>query len=377
MRKPQPRERSSITGRHRIPEKGRFWSRLARRVSRPRADSRRFSVANQTIDSKRARRRPEREDSIRGQSPVPRSTATPRERAIAVSGIAIVAGSSALVALGVRDLHHYLSSSADFAIAKISINGIERASEGEILELAGVDRGQNYFTVDPIEVAARVSSHPWVREVRVRTELPSSVVIDVEEHVPVVMAALGHLYYATAEGELVKRRTSLDGETFPVVTGLEKEKLEAGDVREKERLLVGIAFVSDSQRVLGVESAPLAEVHVDEMKAVSFMTANDATRVFAGAPPWDERLLRVGRVRSELKDRGLVARDISLGSGRRAERVVARLARAEPPKALVKKRADTGVSAKRGAAASSGAIAPQNTESSHSIAPALGDAGRR
>ncbi|MBI4819723.1 MAG: FtsQ-type POTRA domain-containing protein [Deltaproteobacteria bacterium] len=348
MKKPLPRSRSSLTGR--ADQSTSVWSRIRGRMSRRRPAPRRFSMANQTVDQKR-KKRSEREDSIRGQRPVSRSSVTPRQRAVAVSGIAIVAGSSAMFAIGSREVHHYLRSSEDFAIREIRVTGIERASEDEVLALADVRSGLNYFSVDESEIAARVSSHAWIKSVSVQRELPHGVSIDVEEHVPVAMAALGHLYYVTKEGEVVKRRTSLDGETFPIITGLSKEKLESGDERERQRLLVGISFVIDRTRVLGVDSSPLAEVHVDEMNAVTFVAANDRTRVFAGSPPWGERLQRVSRVRAELADRGLVAEEMALGSGRRAERVVARLARVEEDKAKDKKRAGNGVSARTSAPA--------------------------
>lgn len=88
-------------------------------------------------------------------------------------------------------------------LARIEIKGARHADAELLQTLAAVDSGAVLFRLDPELIADRVARHPWVRKASV-TRLPTgTLLIHVEERVPVVLqmdAAGRPMRYLDAEG---------------------------------------------------------------------------------------------------------------------------------------------------------------------------------
>lgn len=72
-----------------------------------------------------------------------------------------------------------------FDVRDVRVLGVARISPEEIVDLARVAEGANLLLMSTDEVASSVRSNPWVAEVSVRRELPSTIVVRVQERVPV------------------------------------------------------------------------------------------------------------------------------------------------------------------------------------------------
>lgn len=271
-----------------------------------------------------------------GSSIVPRGPALSRLTKI----FGAAAGVAALT-YGVLWCHHYAMTAPDFAVQTIEVSGTHRATQEAIVRLSGIERGENIFGLDTAEIAKTVSAHPWVARAKITRRYPRTVQIEVTEHEPAVIVALGHLYYANRDGEIVKRYTPGEHEELPVVTGLSRTEIETDDGAAKARLRSAIKFMTELQAFLGKAAPKIAELHLDPALGLSFVSSQDEAIVLVGAPPWKPRIERFLEVRAALEQRGVRASQIMLGGERRPDRAVARLsARAEaspssgtPPKA--------------------------------------------
>lgn len=235
------------------------------------------------------------------------------------------AGGAAAVGAGGLAAHRFATTSPRFAVESIEVRGARRASRESIVRLAGVSTGENIFAVDPEAVAKNVGGHPWVAGARVIRRYPHTLEIDLVEHQPVALVALGHLYYASERGEIVKRYTPGEHEELPIITGLTKAEVEADDEAAHERLRSAIGFMKALREILGDAAPRVAEVHLDPALGLSFVASGSDERVQVGSPPWRPHILRLAEVEGALAHRGVQASHIILGGERRPDRAVARL----------------------------------------------------
>jgi cell division protein FtsQ len=263
--------------------------------------------------------------------------ATAARRVVRLAGTgALVLGGCAALAAGVAAATGELLRSTLLPIERLEVRGNARATEEEIRSLAGGALGAGLFTVDREAIAHAVERHPWVARATIRRQLPTGLVIEVAEHQPVALVALGQLYYVDAEGAIVKRHAAGEPTDFPVITGLRREDVEREDGLALGRLRSAISFLDQARAVYG-DRAPIDEVHLDPVAGLSFVSAGPqleggalgrAPRVYLGRPPWRDALAELEEVKAELQQRGLQAIEIRLGAEQRPERAVVRLAAA-------------------------------------------------
>lgn len=250
-------------------------------------------------------------------------------RAAARRGGSLLAAGLGLMGLvyGAVELRAWALATPRLCIETIELVGASRAQEGTLRQLAGVEVGQNLVATDADAIEAAVVAHPWVAAATVKKRYPRGLEIRIEEHEPVALVALEHLYYADATGEIVKRYAPGERVALPVVTGLSRASVEDDDPEAKALLTEALGFLSAWASFHG-ESAPrVAEVHVDPVMGLSFVLEDDEARVQIGAAPYEEKFERWATVQATLEARGVVASRITLSGTRRPERVVAQLRR--------------------------------------------------
>lgn len=107
-----------------------------------------------------------------------------------------------------------------FRVGEIDIQGNSRYTRQEILEVAGVELGDNLFTVDRGRMVRELQSKlPYIQTVNVRLLLPDTLSIAVTEGDAVASVSYGgEWWYFTSNCKLLERADSPGG--HPVVTGL-------------------------------------------------------------------------------------------------------------------------------------------------------------
>lgn len=255
--------------------------------------------------------------------------AVPKRLASQLAKVAIGLAAAGGVFFAVQYVRAALSSSDAFRVEAIEVTGLERAEQEAIVELSGVTEGQSLLGMELAEIERAVERHPWVSRAHVSRRFPKTLQIEVREHQPVALVALGNLYYVSSEGEVVKRHAPGENEVFPIITGLDREEVERGDGVALARIRQALAFLDEWRAASGGGSPETAvaieQVHLDPAAGVSFVPAGEGLRVHLGPPPWREALARYVEVRRELEERGVRASEIALGGQRRPERVTARL----------------------------------------------------
>lgn len=151
----------------------------------------------------------------------------------------------ALLAIGGRAGWGYLTTTPRLALAHIEVVGAQRAPAGDLLERARLVRGLNLVTLNTWDVERDMASNPWVKSVRIERHWPNRLRVNVVEHRPIALVALGDLYVVNAEGELSKRLEADDTVDVPLLTGFERDAFvrhadEAGRTLKEAALLLAL-----------------------------------------------------------------------------------------------------------------------------------------
>jgi cell division protein FtsQ len=260
----------------------------------------------------------------------PRNRRRRLERPARLPGVALTHGPrlllavSALVALGVGGVRAdvWARESPRFALRTVQLAGAQRATEAELLALAGVQKGANLWALDASDVARAMGGHPWVSAVDVRRALPDTLQIRVEEHVPAALAVMGDLYVVDAEGVPFKKVSGADALDLPLISGISREEAARAPEETAGRFRAALGLVATWART--IERPGLSEVHLEEGGLRAIDSDGQVVALAAGAP--DDALARLVRVRAELHQRGLSAATIHLENRVRPTWVAVQLA---------------------------------------------------
>ena len=203
------------------------------------------------------------------------------------------------------------------------VEGAHHTTEAELARLGGISHGRNLLSLDVEAVERALSTHPWVRQVRVRRELPSRLVVELEEYHPVALLALGELYLVDDRGQPFKRATVNDELDLPLVTGVDREDFTGDRARALEVLARAVNVADAYCRLSGQKKGDLSEVHV-ELDEVTVVTV-DGQEVHLGAGDLEPKLQRLKKVRAELDARALKAEVIRLNNRARPTWVAVQL----------------------------------------------------
>jgi cell division protein FtsQ len=109
-------------------------------------------------------------------------------------------GITAAAALGIA---LRLGGRADLEIDRILVEGNERLSEGEILELIEVAAATSILSLDLDETRQKLLRSAWVKDVELKRMLPATLTLEIVERTPVAVAALSELYLIAEDGTIL------------------------------------------------------------------------------------------------------------------------------------------------------------------------------
>jgi cell division protein FtsQ len=200
----------------------------------------------------------------------------------------IGAGALAVLAGGGWLGQHFVTTSARFAIDAVEVRGTTRLDPESVRALVPAHVGDNVFAVDTAAVEARLLDDPWIAKVRVRRELPRTLVVDVTEEAPAALLDLDGLYLASADGRPFKRALTEHGEGagLPVVTGVGRD-VYAADPDGTAALVADALGSAEAWRTAAIApgAAPrpaVGEIHLDSRRGLTLFTRDGAVAIRLG-----------------------------------------------------------------------------------------------
>jgi cell division protein FtsQ len=236
-----------------------------------------------------------------------------------------------------KTLVRHVVDSPRFALREIHADATLHVARDEILALAGAEPGDRLLALDTDLVASHVAVHPWVESVRVRRQLPSTLVIDIVERRAVASALLGTLYLLDDAGRPFKRATLEEADGLPVITGVARETytLDRGATEAAFREALGLLAAYRAEDALGARHAgtaapeprpELSEIHLDPRSGYSLVLFDGGAEILLGRGDWAGKLARLDEILGALGPRGPSALRAVHLDGPTQDRVAVRLA---------------------------------------------------
>jgi len=185
-----------------------------------------------------------------------------------------------------------LSDSDYFKISSVDVIGVERADRAEIENAVGVREGESVLETDLLAMRDRIEAVTWVRSAEVIRELPSKIVIRVEEYMPVgVIIVDDETRLVDPDGMTAVMNEPMG--PYPVFTGMTSAEEVAGGAQLMEMLL-GCGVVT-------LES--VKTVSFDPMAGYEIITVGE-TQLRFGSAPFEEKIVRLTLILPDAATRG-------------------------------------------------------------------------
>ncbi len=164
---------------------------------------------------------------------------------------------------------YVLLQSPFFIITKITVEGNNKVTAGEIVQMSGLVTGLNIFKADLPTASAKVKVLPMIKEVNIIRDFPDTIVIKVVERKPVVLVVIDDNFVELdAEGYYL-RQGNVAATGLPVVTGVQLQAAGPGKKVTGKSLNAALQVV---QALTGQLRDNLSEVHVNNVGLVTLYT---------------------------------------------------------------------------------------------------------
>jgi cell division septal protein FtsQ len=214
--------------------------------------------------------------------------------------------------LGLLLLYHHLLTSPLFCIKDIKdidIDGAQRFTTAQVLDLAGVVPGANLLALKPGRVEQALLAHPWVAKAEVTRRWPNRLCINIVEREPVALVQLGELYYMDRQGSLFKPASASDPHDFPVITGLTREhfaQTAGASTKLVAQVIELLDLLKEAKPPLNLEN--VSEVHVDPERGFSLILNGVAGPINLGLTDFPDKLQKFAKLWPVLTQKGLASR---------------------------------------------------------------------
>ena len=210
-----------------------------------------------------------------------------------------------------KDAAHKQSSylSRRFTVQSVSVTGNNFVSMEELNPYLQKVKGVNIFESDIEGIAKRLRNNPWIKDVSVRREPPSSISVNIVERTPAVYVnSKGGLYLADEEGTLLGEKEGLSF-GLPVVYGISLEGTRTGEKNNSEALRSAIRVRNELSSLPWIE-LPQTGIEVDGRSDITLHLRG--YRIRLGHDKYREKLVRFNEIAKDLNGKGIPYKEVDL-----------------------------------------------------------------
>ena len=218
--------------------------------------------------------------------------------------LVLFAGLAALALAGVGYGAYDLLTSRWFTVRQIVVHGTSRLTPGDVEALVGDLRHENILLAKLDRYRQQVEDSPWIASATLHRQLPATVVVDVTERTPMLLAHLGdRLFLVDGTGAIIDETgpqyRDLD---LPIVDGLAAPDqtpgttVDAWKVSLVDRFLTALAAAPTLR-------ARVSQIDMSDPRDVTVLLEGDSTFVRLGDGQFVERLSRYLALAPTLRDK--------------------------------------------------------------------------
>jgi cell division septal protein FtsQ len=213
----------------------------------------------------------------------------------------------AAVSLVLWGLWNHLGCSDAFRITQISLpmNSTLQPPDSLI--------GANLLAVDIRYVSDTLrEQQPWLKDVRVTRQLPSTLRIDAIPRTPAAQVRLDRWYSVDADGFVFPEGSVEPSATLVKLGGIERGAVRAGRESRDERLRLGLRVITTLRRAPALISRRLTEVNVADPQQIRFLLDGDTEIRCGSEAELDAHLQRLRAALREVSRQSLQVRYIDV-----------------------------------------------------------------
>lgn len=258
------------------------------------------------------------------------STVAPRDggsRTVLVHALMVLVAASIVAGffVGGRALSRWLRSADSFSLRNVELDGLERLTREEVLDVAGIEEGMSIFSLDEQESLEGLESHAWVREARVRKRMPDSVFVEIVEREFTALLWSDGLYRVDSDGTIFERHPTGSPLDRVIITGVDRVLLEGDRELLGAELRKIIQVLGEYNRMGLGAHAPVRTIHREHGGGIVLYIGDRAREVRLGVGHTRKKLRRLRAVLRELRRDELDWEYIMVDSRNFPERVVVNL----------------------------------------------------
>ena len=197
---------------------------------------------------------------------------------------------SALLGLcwGTYEAVSYLRAAPRFEVQKLSVSGLKRVDEGQVLAKAGFDVGTNVFRVNLDEIRQRVEELQWVRHALVERVLPDQIIIKIVERG--LARIRGEVYQFDLDATILDP-DPVSGSSFAILDGLRAED-HNGNLRKVEVYRKVLDELGETS---------LSEIHISDSGEVTVVSASDPLTINLGTADFRSRWIKYLQLKPQIQ----------------------------------------------------------------------------
>lgn len=200
-----------------------------------------------------------------------------------IMGIVVTLG----ISLGMFRLVSHLSTHSQmFALKEIRVEGNRLVDRQEILRLANLKIGMNLYQIPTRQISGRILKNHYIQGVSLARSLPSTMIISVQERVPVAYLVDQQVYMIDEYGVILPNKAGITVSHLPLITGLTVNSL----LKDRRPLFEALNLISRMREVDNDLFQFISEIHIDYKSPPCLYLIKGGTRVELGDDFVSQRL---------------------------------------------------------------------------------------
>lgn len=206
--------------------------------------------------------------------------------------------------------YHWFVVSDFFCLRRITvISPTPHLTEEAIVKLSGLELGKNLLGLRLHRVESSLKRMSWIKNVRVKRNLPSEIILQVEEYQPFAILKMEECYLVSREGEIFRKMRNGEKYDLPLITGFKKEEFERFPGYYRLKLKEVHSFLTDLIISGNSEKAGISRLHYDLAGGFTIFTKAPLMEVFFGKGDLDRKREEWSRF---LRQEGMIYQNIDL-----------------------------------------------------------------
>ncbi len=214
---------------------------------------------------------------------------------------------------GIYGAYHWIVFSDFFRLRQINVIApTPHLTEEAIIRLSGLEMGSNLLGLRLHKVESNLKRISWVKNVRVKRNLPSGIILQVEEHHPFAILKMDESYLINREGEIFRKMRKEEQIDLPLITGFDKEALDRFPGYYRMKLKEAHSFLTALTASEEIRMRGISRLDYDLARGFTVFTREPETEIFFGKEEFEGRREELARMSRLMSESGIVYRRIDL-----------------------------------------------------------------